>query len=172
MADNETNIGNPSVDVDIIPKVVSLEQSMAQLVRSFAELRPVIYARVAIDREVTGGVGEQVQRAVDEATGKFRFAMKTMGNAEELQTGLRACQADLEMMVGQAKELKINLGGQAVSLTGKQQVAPFISNIPNLVGAAVPAGTAAKLSIVGKEQIEMTAAATAASARINTFGHA
>ena len=78
MADNETNIGNPSVDVDIIPKVVSLEQSMAQLVRSFAELRPVIYARVAIDRQVTGGVGEQVQRAVDEATGKVITVIHTM----------------------------------------------------------------------------------------------
>ena len=149
-----------------IPVDLETEQALATLVRFVANAKHQ-RVQIPIDIGVTGGVGDQIQKAADDAANKFRFAFQTIGKADELQAGLRTVQVQMEQIVATGEKLSLSIGGQTVTLKGKQEVAPFIERFPQYAAAATPGGGPTKLGISG--MVEDTDANLHAVAAVGTF---
>lgn len=132
--------------LDVPVYLTNVENSLATLVRQFAQLKGSI-GHIPIAFDVTHGVGEQMQQAVDQATAKARFNWKAIARPEELESALQSVQPQLAMLAAQAEKANSAIrmavtgagGTYSATIASQQDVAGAIEAL-RTHGAAIGGG--------------------------------
>lgn len=132
--------------LDIPLQLTHVEESIATLIRQFAQLKTTI-GRIPIEFEATHGMGDQVQQVLDQTATKARFNWKAIARPEEFEAVLRSVEPQLNILAAQAEKagsaIRMAVTGAAgtsqATITSQQDVAAAIEAM-RTHGAAISGG--------------------------------
>jgi len=125
--------------LDLVFRLVADEQaSLAQLLWTHAKLKEALaQIPLKIDIQTTQGMGEQIQRAVEEAANKWKLSFKAMAAPTELSDRISALRTEFTTLATAAEKAKSAIdvvisgerGRGTFTLKGKSDVPALIEEI-------------------------------------------